>query len=67
MPGSGDASIAMSSGLFNPNPEISEAFTVAPEVVYSPMLPAPDTPLPLGRVTNRFDPDTAMQIGRAHV
>jgi hypothetical protein len=36
------------------NPVISEAFTVAPEVVYSPIVPM------LLFVTKRFDPDTAM-------
>ena len=45
----------MSNGEFNP--EISEAFTVAPEVVYSPIVPLPSF------ATNRFDPDTAMPIG----
>ena len=40
------------------NPEISEAFTVAPEVVYSPIVP-------LSFVTNRFPPDTAMPSGYA--
>jgi hypothetical protein len=40
----------MPTGLFNP--VIREAFTVAPEVVYSPIVPASFT-------TNRFDPDTA--------
>jgi len=35
---------------------IREAFTVSPEVVYSPIIP-----VPLERLaTNRFDPDTAM-------
>jgi hypothetical protein len=45
----------MPLGLFNP--EISEAFTVAPEMVYSPIVP------PLEFVTNRFDPETAMPVG----
>ena len=36
------------------NPEISEAFTVSPDVVYSLIVPA--SPF----ATNRFDPDTAM-------
>src|SRR5208283_4445551 len=40
-------------GDANPNPVISEAFTVAPEVVYSPIVP-------LEFATNRVDPDTAM-------
>ena len=35
------------------NPEISEALTVAPEVVYSPIVKA------LAFTTNRFEPDTA--------
>jgi hypothetical protein len=42
----------MANGTFNP--VISEAFTVAPEVVYSPIVLAEDS------TTNRFDPDTAM-------
>src|SRR5271157_5766997 len=40
------------------NPEISEGFTVAPEVVYWPIVPLKSS------VTNRFDPDTAMPSGR---
>ena len=39
------------------NPEISEAFTVAPEVVYSP------TVLPPLFATNRSDPETAIPRG----
>jgi hypothetical protein len=39
------------------NPEISAAFTVAPEVMYSPIVPA------LAFVTNRSEPDTAMPSG----
>jgi len=38
------------------NPKTSEAFTVPPEAVYSPIMPA-------SFVTNRFDPDTAMLVG----
>jgi hypothetical protein len=45
----------MPSGVFNP--ETREAFTTAPDVVYSPIVPAP------AFVTNRFDPDAAMPIG----
>jgi hypothetical protein len=41
------------------NPEISEAFTVAPEVVYSPIV------LLFRFETNRSDPDTAIPIGIA--
>jgi hypothetical protein len=37
---------------------ISEAFTVVPEVVYSPILPVPLL------TTKRFDPDTAMPTGK---
>ena len=40
------------------NPEISEAFTVAPEVVYSPIVPLPEF------ATNRSDPETAMPSGK---
>src|SRR5271169_1452132 len=52
--GSGVAlgTIARNCGSFNP--EISEAFTVAPEVVYSPIVPAPNS------VTNKFEPSTAI-------
>jgi hypothetical protein len=39
------------------NPEIKEAFTVAPEVVYSPIVPKPSL------TTNRSEPDTAMPTG----
>ena len=42
----------MPAGSFNP--VISEAFTVAPEVVYSPIVPLTEFE------TKRFDPDTAM-------
>ena len=45
----------MPRGSFNP--EMSEAFTVAPEIVYSPTVP------PLELTTKRFDPDTAMPVG----
>src|SRR5690348_1071882 len=45
----------MPCGLFSP--EISEAFTVAPDVVYSPTVPVP------ALVTNRSEPDTAMPAG----
>ena len=38
-------------------PEISEAFTVAPEVVYSPTVPVPRV------ARNKFDPETAMPCG----
>src|SRR5580704_10845841 len=40
------------------NPVISEAFTVAPEVVYSPTVPLE------AFATNRFPPDTAMPSGK---
>jgi hypothetical protein len=46
----GSGTTAIPHGPFNP--VISEAFTVAPEVVYSPIVPS----FP----TNRFDPDSAM-------
>ena len=46
----------MPKGPFNP--VMSEAFTVAPEVVYSPIVPSPKF------VTKRFDPDMAMSPGR---
>jgi hypothetical protein len=46
--------IAMPSGT--PNPEISAAFTVAPAVVYSPIVP-------VSFVTKRSEPDTAMSMG----
>ena len=36
---------------------MSEAFTVAPEVVYSPIVPVPLF------VTNRFEPDAAIPYG----
>ena len=39
------------------SPEMSEALTVAPEVVYSPIVPAPKF------VTKMSDPDTAMPSG----
>jgi len=42
------------------NPVISDAFTVAPEVVYSPIVPLAVF------VTNRFDPDTAMPNGSSN-
>ena len=45
----------MPAGSFNP--EISAAFTVAPAVVYSPIVPAP------AFVTNRSEPTTAMPKG----
>ena len=45
----------MPVGLFNP--ETRAAFTVAPEVVYSPIVPAPEF------ATNRSEPDTAMPAG----
>src|SRR5208337_1189871 len=51
----GLAAIAMPSGKFNP--EISAAFTVAPAVVYSPIVPA----LPFA--TNRSEPSTAILQG----
>ena len=40
------------------NPEISEAFTVAPEVVYSPIVPVPLF------ATNRSDPETTIPCGK---
>lgn len=39
------------------NPEISEAFTVAPDVVYSPIVSLPKF------VTNKCDPNTAIERG----
>ena len=48
--------IAIESGAA-PSPVTSEAFTVAPEVVYSP------TVLVLPFTTNRSDPDTARPTG----
>jgi len=39
------------------NPETKAAFTIAPEVVYSPIVPL------AWFVTNRFDPDTAIPPG----
>ena len=47
----------MPSGL--PNPETRAAFTVAPDVVYSPIVP-------FWLVTNRSDPDTAMPHGTSN-
>jgi len=44
--------IAMPCG--ESNPEMSEAFTVAPEVVYSPTVPK------FVDVTNKSEPDTAI-------
>ena len=48
----------MSYGPFSP--DTREAFTVSPEVVYSPIVPV------WGFVTNRFDPHTAMPLGSAN-
>src|SRR5579863_10081681 len=53
--GSGVAATAMPIGPANP--ETREAFTVAPDVVYSPIVPA------LILVTNRSDPDRARSSG----
>jgi len=53
--GSGTPTIAMPSGPSNP--EISEEFTVAPEVVYSPIVPMKEF------TTNKSVPDTAMPHG----
>jgi hypothetical protein len=53
-----DVDAAIPTGKFNP--EIREAFTVAPEVVYSPILLSPEKVI----VTNRFVPDTAMHCGK---
>ena len=39
------------------NPEINAGFTVAPEVVYSPIVPV------FWFVTNRLEPDSAMPQG----
>jgi len=39
------------------NPEISDAFTVAPEVVYSPIVP------PASFATKRSDPETTIPTG----
>ncbi len=39
------------------SPETSEAFTVAPEVVYSPILPL------IPSATKRSDPETTMPVG----
>ena len=47
--------MAMPNGLLKP--EIKEAFTVAPDVVYSPIVSLP------ALVTNRSEPDTAMPTG----
>ena len=47
----------MPAGSFSP--EISAAFTVAPEVVYSPIVPA------ISFATNRSEPDSAMSLGTA--
>src|SRR5580658_6475340 len=57
VPGSGtvEVSIAMPAG--SSNPEISEAFTKTPEVVYSLTVPAPTL------VINRSEPSTAMPYG----
>jgi hypothetical protein len=46
---------AMSVGSFSP--EISDAFTVSPDMVYSPIVPV------WKFVTNKFPPDTAMPFG----
>jgi hypothetical protein len=43
-----------------PDPVISEAFTVDPEVVYSPI--AQVSLVGLSLTTNRFDPETVMLI-----
>jgi hypothetical protein len=45
------------------SPEINEAFTTAPEVVYSPIVPPPTFPGPRTVPTKRSEPDTAMLIG----
>ena len=50
-----DDAMAMPIGKFNP--EIRAVLTVAPEVVYSPMV------LPASFVTNRFPPETAIANG----
>jgi hypothetical protein len=47
----------MPSGLSNPDPEISAGFTVAPEVVYSPIV------LLVLFVTKRSAPETATPYG----
>ena len=47
--------IAIPAGRLSP--DISAAFTVSPEVVYSPIVPV------LRLVTNKFPPDTAMPVG----
>src|SRR5207302_2558988 len=52
---------AIATGPFNP--ETRAAFTVAPEVVYSPIVPLADPKVPK-LVTNKFPPDTAMPLGK---
>jgi hypothetical protein len=46
---------AMPAGMLNP--EIRAGFTVAPEVVYSPIVPLPEF------ATNRSEPNTTMPAG----
>ena len=50
-----DPDTAMPVGLLSP--EMSEALTVVPEVVYSPIVPAESF------ATKMSDPDTAMPLG----
>ena len=52
---------AMSVGLFSP--EISTGFTVAPEVVYSPIVPVLGVPNGSKFATNKFLPEIAMPDG----
>ena len=54
--GSGIVVTATSYGAFSP--EIRAWFTVAPAVVYSPIVPVPAS------ATNRFEPETAMPFGK---
>ncbi len=57
--GSGTAEAEFTAMPMGPlNPVMSEAFTVLPEVVYSPTVPLPTF------ATNRFDPDIAMPSGK---
>jgi hypothetical protein len=55
--GTGDADPERTTLSGPSNPEISEALTVAPEVVYSPIVPDREF------VTNKSDPETTRPIG----
>ena len=50
----GSGTTTMPAGI--PKPVMSAAFTIAPDLVYSPIVP------PKAVVTNRSPPDTAMQV-----